>query len=56
MNPINCPECAAELLLESNVVIGEIVVCPDCGLDLEVLGLEPVEIDLAPMVEEDWGE
>jgi len=39
-----------------NVVMGEIVVCPDCGVDLEVIKLQPVTLDLAPMEEEDWGE
>ena len=51
-----CPECEAEIPLE-NVVVGEIVVCPDCGVDLEVLELEPVPaIALAPLESEDWGE
>jgi len=51
-----CPECEAEIPLD-NVVVGEIVVCPDCGVDLEVLELEPVPaIALAPLESEDWGE
>jgi alpha-aminoadipate carrier protein LysW len=52
---VNCPECDAELKLDS-VVQGEIVVCPDCGVDLEVTSLEPLAVALAPMEEEDWGE
>ena len=58
MSPVvtaNCPECDAEITLE-DVMQGEIVVCPDCGVDLEVTSLEPVTLDLAPMEEEDWGE
>jgi alpha-aminoadipate carrier protein LysW len=51
----NCPECDAEITLE-DVMEGEIVVCPDCGVDLEVTSLEPLTLDLAPMEEEDWGE
>ena len=51
----NCPECDAEIELE-DVVQGEIVVCPDCGVDLEVTKLNPITLDLAPMEEEDWGE
>ena len=50
-----CPECDAELQLE-DVIEGEIVVCPDCGVDLEVVSLDPLKLDLAPMEEEDWGE
>jgi alpha-aminoadipate carrier protein LysW len=50
-----CPECDADLQLE-DVIEGEIVVCSDCGVDLEVISLDPVKLDLAPMEEEDWGE
>ena len=52
----NCLECEGEIALESDIEQNEIVVCPDCGVDLEVLSVQPLEIDLAPMEEEDWGE
>ena len=51
-----CPECDAELELNANTEEGEIVVCPDCGVELEVIGVNPIKLDLAPEVEEDWGE
>lgn len=50
-----CPECEGTLSL-SNVMQGEIVVCPDCGVDLEVTALEPIALTLAPQEAEDWGE
>ncbi len=51
-----CPECEANLSL-SDVMEGEIVVCPDCGVDLEVISLAPeVTLALAPTEAEDWGE
>jgi alpha-aminoadipate carrier protein LysW len=53
---LNCPECIADLTLEKDTIVGEIIVCPDCGVDLEVMSLEPPQVDLAPMEEEDWGE
>jgi len=56
MNNLNCPECIAELSLDSTTVTGEIIVCPDCGVDLEVMSVSPPHVDLAPMEEEDWGE
>lgn len=53
---VTCPECAAEFDLEAGTEAGEIIVCPDCGVDLEVTSLEPATLELAPMEEEDWGE
>lgn len=56
MNTAICPECEAEVLLEAGTEAGEIIVCPDCGVDLEVTSLDPAALELAPMEEEDWGE
>lgn len=56
MSHVECPECAGILNLPADVMQGEILVCGDCGIELEVLSLEPIEIDLAPMEMEDWGE
>ena len=50
-----CPECGAELEL-GKVEVGEIVSCSDCGVDLEVLAIDPVQLGLAPEEGEDWGE
>jgi alpha-aminoadipate carrier protein LysW len=51
-----CPECAAEIQLADDTIVHEIVVCPDCGMELEVLNLDPPTVDYAPQEEEDWGE
>lgn len=56
MSNVTCPECAAELSLDTQVEVGEIIVCADCGVDLEVTSLSPAAVELAPMEEEDWGE
>jgi len=53
---VECPECAGELELAPDVEVGEIVVCPDCGVELEVMGVDPIVLELAPEEEEDWGE
>lgn len=56
-NPITeCPECAAELVLTDDVIKGEIMQCGDCGVELEVMSLNPVKVELAPEEDEDWGE
>jgi alpha-aminoadipate carrier protein LysW len=50
-----CLDCGADIVF-NNPVVGEIVDCPDCGLEFEVRGLEPLAIQPAPEVAEDWGE
>jgi alpha-aminoadipate carrier protein LysW len=50
-----CPECDAEIEIdEFDVDKGEIISCPECGMDLEVVGLAPVELLPAPQDEDDW--
>jgi alpha-aminoadipate carrier protein LysW len=54
-----CPACDAEIELdELDVDKGEIVSCPECGVDLEVVGLSPLELDAAPPADDqdDWGD
>ncbi|MEJ2109293.1 MAG: hypothetical protein P8Z37_05155 [Acidobacteriota bacterium] len=47
-----CPECEA-VIDEDFEDIGEILVCPECGVELEVISLDPVEFDLALIDDED---
>ena len=52
---LECPECAAALRAAPTLA-GEILDCTDCGAELEVVTLSPLKVQLAPEVEEDWGE
>lgn len=56
MSQIECPECGASVPMQDDVMHGEILACPDCGTELEVVSLDPLAVDLAPMEMEDWGE
>jgi len=56
MNSVNCTECDAAITLAAGTEVGEIIVCPDCGVDLEVTSLDPAQLSPAPMEQEDWGE
>lgn len=56
MNQVECVECGAALSVPDNVMRGEILVCQDCGTELEVIELDPLTVDLAPLEMEDWGE
>ena len=42
-----CPACEAFLDLEADDVDeGEIIPCPECGVELEVVNTNPLEFDL----------
>jgi len=53
---VDCPECGGGVELDTGVMAHEILQCFECGVELEVLSTDPVEVDLAPEIEEDWGE
>jgi len=42
---IYCPECETNLDIEEDEVDeGEIVSCPECGMDFEVITVNPLEL------------
>ena len=51
-----CPECDADVEIPADAMENELVSCADCGTELEIMSLDPVELEFAPEVEEDWGE
>ena len=51
-----CLECGAEITVADDVMQGEILTCDDCGAELEVIELEPLTLEMAPLEMEDWGE
>ena len=51
----NCPECDASLV-KSDMIVGEIFSCKDCGTELEVTSAVPFLVAAAPREAEDWGE
>ena len=51
-----CPECEANVPFARRPLQGEVVRCPDCNAELEVTALDPITLELAPEVQEDWGE
>lgn len=51
-----CPVCGATVELGGDTLAGELKQCPDCGVELEVTGVDPFVLAEAPMEEEDWGE
>ena len=48
----SCVECEAEFDIDEPEV-GEIVSCPECGLDMEVVSLKPLELEAVVEEEEE---
>ena len=41
-----CPECEAAIDLEQDELEeGQIVDCPECGVELEVISIDPLELN-----------
>lgn len=54
---LKCPSCDSNIKLSSDLEVGEIVSCEECGEELEITERDGVkELQIAPDVEEDWGE
>ena len=53
---VECPVCSAHIMVASNTIVGELMECPECGTELEVIGLDPFQLTEAPETEEDWGQ
>ncbi len=51
-----CPICDAPVSLAADAAVSEIIRCPDCGSELEVVSLAPPSLAEAPAEEEDWGQ
>lgn len=50
------PITGEEIEVPADVEIGEIIDSPVTGAELEVITVDPVELEEAPELEEDWGE
>ena len=40
-----CPDCLEEVYVDADAEQGDVVICDECGVDLEIVGLDPVELD-----------
>lgn len=52
-----CPECDAEIHVDEEIDKGETMHCEECDAKLEVVGLDPIELDVVyEEAEEDYFE
>jgi len=58
MAKCECPSCYFEFGLDDGTIKGEVIPCPDCGVDLEITKIDgdKAEVEIAEMCEEDWGQ
>ena len=41
-----CPECSEDVYVDAESEQGNIISCDECGADLEIVGLDPIELDI----------
>jgi alpha-aminoadipate carrier protein LysW len=51
-----CPVCKAEVEIAANVSTGELVICGNCGSQLELLEKNPVILGADPSAVGDWAD
>jgi alpha-aminoadipate carrier protein LysW len=57
MAKIECPSCFFEWESDEDIMVGEVISCPDCGVDLEVVEVgAQIKVKVAEVGKEDWGE
>ncbi len=47
MDDAYCPDCDGKIVLPPDVKLGQKLTCPHCEAELEVISLDPVELDWA---------
>jgi alpha-aminoadipate carrier protein LysW len=52
MEVANCLGCGTEIVFKKTPQMGAMMVCPECGAELEVVWLDPLELDW-PFID-DW--
>ena len=48
-----CPECETEIEDLDYAEKGEVITCPECGVDLEIVDTDPVELELVSELVDD---
>lgn len=41
-----CPECSEDVYVDADSEQGDVVTCDECGTKLEIVGLDPIELDI----------
>jgi alpha-aminoadipate carrier protein LysW len=41
-----CPECSEDVYVDPDSEQGDVISCDECGTDLQIVGLDPIELDI----------
>ncbi len=45
MPTATCPECESDVFVDADSEQGSVIVCDECHTKLELVGLDPIELD-----------
>jgi lysine biosynthesis protein LysW len=45
MAKVYCPDCEERIVLNGHTKVGQKLACPHCRAELEVIGIDPLELD-----------
>lgn len=54
MARVYCPDCDEKIVLNPHIKLGLKFICPHCDAELEVISIDPVEIDW--VYDDSWDE
>jgi alpha-aminoadipate/glutamate carrier protein LysW len=46
MPTVACPECHEDVFVDADSEQGDVFSCDECGVKLELVGLDPIELDI----------
>lgn len=54
----DCDDCGAEIAVPDDAMAGEIITCPECGANFEIIekSAEKIKVKPAESIGEDWGQ
>lgn len=57
MPTANCPECESDVFVEADSEQGNTITCDECHSKLEIVGLDPIELDVVEgEADDDYGD
>jgi len=55
-NRVSCPACGTVIKVEEDSYVGDIMYCPDCSIELEVVKIDPLKVREVKSLVKGFGE